>query len=99
MAHSLSPLAVEDLKGIWRYGTATWGLTKAEQYGEKLLDAFDFLAENPNAGQPINHIRTGYKRYPVGAHLIFYRLGLSSSVEIIRILHQSMDSEQHLQDK
>ncbi len=84
--YSLSPLAVEDLKSIWRYGATTWGLTKAEQYGEKLLDAFDFLAENPNAGQPINHIRIEYKRHPVGVHLIFYRIGVSCSVEVIRIL-------------
>lgn len=96
--YSLSPLALEDLKDIWRYGAATWGQVKTEQYGEKLLDAFDFLAENPNAGQPIDHIRAGYKRHPVGSHLIFYRLGMFACVEVIRILHQSMDSERHLQD-
>ena len=96
--YSLSPLALEDLRDIWRYGSATWGQVRAEQYGEKLLDAFDFLAENPKAGQPIEHIRPGYKRHPVGTHVIFYRLGMAASVEVIRILHQSMDSERHLQD-
>lgn len=96
--YSLSPLALEDLKDIWRYGAATWGQVKAEQYGEKLFDAFDFLAENPNAGLPIDYVRAGYKRHPVGSHLIFYRLGMSACVEVIRILHQSMDSERHLQD-
>jgi len=71
---------------------------KTEQYGENLLDAFDFLAENPNAGLAIDYVRIGYKRHPVGSHLIFYRLGVSACVEVIRILHQSMDSERHLQD-
>jgi toxin ParE1/3/4 len=95
--YSLSPLAVEDLQAIWRYGAGTSGLAKTEQYGEKLLDAFEFLAANPKAGQAIDHIRAGYKRHPVGVHVIFYRLGLSG-IEVIRILHQRMDAEQQLQN-
>ncbi len=94
----LSPPDFGKLFRVSSYGAATWGQVKAEQYGEKLLDVFDFLAENPNAGQPIDHIRVGYKRHPVGSHLIFYRLGMSTCVEVIRILHQSMDSERHLQN-
>lgn len=31
--YSLSPLALEDLREIWRYGAANWGLDKAEHYG------------------------------------------------------------------
>jgi toxin ParE1/3/4 len=96
--YSLSPLALEDLKDIWRYGAAAWGQAKAEQYGEKLLDAFDLLAGNPRVGQPMDHIRAGYRRHPVGSHLIFYRVGMSACVEVIRILHQGMDTERHLQD-
>jgi toxin ParE1/3/4 len=96
--YSLSPLALEDLREIWRYGTAQWGLDKAEQYGEKLLDTFDFLAGNPLAGQPVQHTRDGYRKHLVGSHIIYYRLGISACVEIIRILHQRMDTERHLQD-
>lgn len=92
----LFPQAEEDLREIWRYGTATWGLAKAEQYGDQLFDAFDFLAENPLAGQAIEHVRTGYRRHPTGSHLIFYRIGATGQINIIRILHHSMDVERQL---
>lgn len=92
----LSPQATEDLREIWRYGTATWGLVKAEQYGEQLFDILDFLAANPLAGQAVEHIRAGYRRHPSGSHLIFYRISTDMQVEVIRILHQSMDIDQQL---
>lgn len=94
--YSLSPLALEDLREIWRYGFTTWGQVKAEQYGEKLLDAFDFLAENPLAGRAMDHVRAGYRSHAVGSNRIFYRVGMAECVEVIRILHQGMDVERQL---
>ncbi|MGB0848080.1 MAG: type II toxin-antitoxin system RelE/ParE family toxin [Thiolinea sp.] len=94
--YTLSPLAIEDLRDIWRYGAERWGLTQTESYGEKLLSAFDFIAENPLAGASIEHIRAGYRKHPAGSHLIVYRMG-TECVEVIRILHQSADTERHLQ--
>lgn len=95
--YKLTPLAMDDLREIWRYGAATWGLKPTEAYGEKILDAFEFLAENPHAGMSIEHIRVGYKRHPVGSHLIFYRV-IEHGVEVVRILHQRMDTERQLRN-
>lgn len=95
LIYKLTPLALEDLKAIWRYGAKTWGLEQAEAYGEKVIDAFEFIAENPYAGRDMSHIRAEYKRITVGSHVIFYRV-LDEVVEIIRILHQRMDTEQQL---
>ena len=95
--YKLTPLAMDDLREIWRYGAATWGLEPTEAYGEKILDAFEFLAENPHAGLSIEHIRVGYKRHPVGSHLIFYRV-IGQGVEVVRILHQRMDTERQLKN-
>lgn len=95
--YTLTPLAMEDLRDIWRYGAERWGLDQTERYGEKLLDAFEFLALNPQAGFSIDAIRAGYKRHAVGSHLIFYRLS-GETVEVVRILHQRMDAERQLRN-
>lgn len=95
--YKLTPLAMDDLRDIWRYGAEAWGLAKTEAYGEKLLDAFEFLAENPQAGLAIDYVRAGYRRHPVGTHLIFYRL-TDDYVEVVRILHQRMDTETQLKN-
>lgn len=93
--YKLTPLALEDLKTIWRYGAETWGLEQTEAYGEKILDAFEFLAENPQAGLSVESIRAGYKRHPVWSHLIFYQV-VENCVEVVRILHQRMYIERQL---
>ena len=95
--YTLSPLALEDLRNIWRYGADIWGLIQTEAYGEKLLTAFDFLAENPKAGVSIEHIRAGYRKHPTGSHLIVYRI-TSECVEVVRILHKNADPERQLKN-
>lgn len=94
--YTLSPLAIEDLRNIWRYGHERWGLEQTEAYGEKLLTAFDFLAEYPKAGASIEHIRANYRKHPTGSHLIVYHLA-PDCVEVMRILHKHADTERHLQ--
>jgi plasmid stabilization system protein ParE len=44
-------------------------------------------------GKPCDEIRPGYRKFPQGSHLIFYRNGSDGVIEIIRILHGSMDHE------
>ena len=41
------------------------------------------------------NIRQGYRKVAVGSHVLFFRMQ-SGVVEIIRILHQSMDVGRHL---
>ena len=40
-------------------------------------------------------VRTGYRKYPAGSHLLFYRL-TPDGIDIVRILLQRMDFERHL---
>ena len=93
--YQLSPLATEDLRNIWRYGAGRWGAQQADKYSDKLFDGFELLVDTPEAGQTIEEIREGYRRHIVGSHSIIYRLS-SDTVEVIRILHQRMDTERHL---
>ncbi|WP_233420329.1 type II toxin-antitoxin system RelE/ParE family toxin [Vreelandella aquamarina] len=41
-------------------------------------------------------MKPGYKKFSQGSHVIFYRAGTESRIVVIRILHNSMDVEQHL---
>ena len=53
------------------------------------------LAADPKKGRRIDDIRPGYRKQAAGSHFIFYRLA-RPGIEIVRILHQSMDVEAHL---
>jgi len=56
----------------------------------------EYISENYESGKSLEHIRKGYRSSKVKSHLIFYRKSKRSTVEIIRILHQRMDIENHL---
>jgi toxin ParE1/3/4 len=55
------------------------------------------LAQEPHKGRPRDDIREGYRKYHVGRHLIFYRQA-GKDIEIIRILHDRMNIENHLSE-
>ena len=47
-------------------------------------------------GRDAGYIREGYFRMASASHMIFYRKS-ETGIFIVRILHQSMDFEPHLQ--
>ncbi|MCA2019021.1 type II toxin-antitoxin system RelE/ParE family toxin, partial [Vibrio tritonius] len=47
--------------------------------------------ENPDIGKTCDDIREGYRKFPQGSLVIFYQQIGSQSIQIIRILHKSMD--------
>ena len=92
----LTSKAYEDLKSIAIYTQENWGVSQRNIYLKMMDDAFKELSDNPDRGRKIDNIRTGYYKYKIGKHFIFYRLVFKSDIEIIRILHQKMDIESHL---
>lgn len=90
----LTPLAETDLEEIWRYTFERWSLEQAESYHRDLIDAFEALARSDKLGRPCV-ARDGYRRYPVGSHVVFYR-ETDRTLDVIRVLHQRMDVERHL---
>jgi toxin ParE1/3/4 len=93
----LTVLALKDLRSIGRYTQTTWGREQRNRYLTKLDESFHLLAANPQRGRVCDDIRAGYRKYHVGRHLIFYRI-VQDDIEIIRILHDSMDVESNLDD-
>ncbi|SDQ88801.1 toxin ParE1/3/4 [Rhizobiales bacterium GAS191] len=91
----LRPRAQRDIEEIWDYTAATWSVAQAEAYIRQIQRSFEMLADDPRRGRNCEDIRAGYRRFRTGSHFIFYRT-LEDGVDIVRILHQSMDFEQHL---
>ncbi|HAG81196.1 MAG TPA: plasmid stabilization protein ParE [Cyanobacteria bacterium UBA12227] len=97
----MTPQARSDLKNILKYTQKTWGSEQRERYKKLLNDAFTKIAANPARGFPREELRPGYYSYHVGSHgrhYIFYRV-LDDTVEVVRILHDSMDIRQHFPEQ
>ena len=92
--HRLSPLAENDMEDVWTYSATQWSTVQAEVYTRDLLVAFADLAAGRRIGVPIT-ARPKYLRLLVGSHAIFYQV-TETSIDIIRVLHQSMDVRRHL---
>ena len=85
--------AKEDLRKIARYTEKRWGRDQRNLYTRQFDDGFHLLAESPSAGKQCDYIKDGYRKFPQGSHIIFYREGTKSKITIIRILHKNMDIE------
>jgi toxin ParE1/3/4 len=95
MRYVLSRRADRDLDKIWDYTAGRWDDKQAEKYIGQIRQAIEALAVDPGRGRPASETRAGYRKYPVGSHMIFFRV-VRSRVEIVRVLHQRMDFARHL---
>lgn len=91
----LTPAALNDLEGIWRYTARQWGLPQAAHYIDQLNEAFEALAQSPKLAPPCDTIRPGYRRLGVEHHVIYFRLD-AGTVVVVRVLHERMDAPRHL---
>ncbi|MBX7062652.1 MAG: type II toxin-antitoxin system RelE/ParE family toxin [Pyrinomonadaceae bacterium] len=99
MKYELSNAAQRDLENIWLYTYENWSAEQADRYYNLLIDEIEFIAVKPHAGKDQGHIRDGYFRTRVKSHYIFYRINPRKKlVEIVRILHQRMDTAARLSD-
>lgn len=92
--YRLSPKAREDLEAVWLFSLQEWGIEQTERYIDDLTTAFEFLAGSPKSGKSSEHIRAGYRRYPVMRHVVYYR-ETSYGIEVIRVLHDRMLATLH----
>lgn len=90
---TLTKKAKADLKEIARYTQDQWGCDQRDKYLAMLDGCFHQLAANPLIGKDCSEIRSGYRKMKAGSHVIFYRQTSADMIEIVRILHGSMDIE------
>ena len=92
--YRLAPKASNDMEAVWLYSQSQWGVQQTERYIDDLTEAFRFLAGNPKAETACDNIRTGYQKYPVIRHVVYYRK-TDYGVEVIRVLHDRMLATLH----
>ncbi|WP_257264248.1 type II toxin-antitoxin system RelE/ParE family toxin [Endozoicomonas sp. ONNA2] len=92
----LTKQARADLIAIAQFTMKRWGKEQRNLYIKQFDDTFHLLAEMPEIGKSCDEIRKGYHKFPQGSHLIFFKQSSKNRIEIIRILHKSMDVEIHL---
>jgi toxin ParE1/3/4 len=93
----LSPRARLDIADIWDYTAEHWGVDQAEEYVRMLQQTIETLTRERYKGRSIEDVRSEYRKYPAGSHVIFYRMK-GEHIEVVRILHRRMDVERHLSD-
>ncbi|RPJ66083.1 type II toxin-antitoxin system RelE/ParE family toxin [Alteromonas sediminis] len=86
----LSVLAKQDLKDIAIFTQQKWGREQRNSYLKQFDDSFRLLGENPDVGKACDELMQGYKKFPQGSHIIYYKR-MNGYVLVIRILHKSMD--------
>ena len=95
MSYQLTDEAASDIEAILDHSLKNFGATQAEHYFEALKECIELLADNPNIGHSAEEILPDYLRFPHESHVIFYKI-FSSSILIVRILHERMDPKKHI---
>lgn len=93
----VSSEALSDLEKIWIYTREKWSKEQADRYYSLLIDEIQFLQSNDYTGKSAEYIRPGYRVSFVKSHIIFYKVFDDQKLEIIRILHQSVNIDKWLE--
>jgi toxin ParE1/3/4 len=94
----ISNKAVLDLQEIWLYTLEKWSIEQADRYYNLIIGEIEFICKNIHSGKSMDYIKKGYRVSKVKSHLIFYRISTEQIIEVIRILHESMDIPNRLND-
>lgn len=92
----LSPAARADLEQIWDYSSERWDDDQAEEYLREVQRAIERVVANPRIGRACDEFRPGYRKHAVGSHTLYYRIASVDVIDVVRILHQRMDVDRHL---
>jgi toxin ParE1/3/4 len=91
MALRLAPQPIADLDDIWDYIFSESG---SEASADRAIDTievrFTTLSDWPRIGRQRDDLRRGYRSYPAGDYVIFYRID-GPDVVIQRMLHGRRD--------
>lgn len=94
--YRISEKALSDIEKIWLYTCNNWSKEQADRYYNLIFDEIEFVVNNFELCRKVDFIRSGYRISKVKSHFIFFKKASDNYIEIIRILHQSMDIENRL---
>ena len=89
MSYRLTRRARQDLLNIWRY-IAEDSPVAADRFIDLLTRHCRLLGDNPHAGRRRDELRSGYRSFPVGDHLILYRIE-QPGVQVMHVVHGRRD--------
>lgn len=87
----VSTAAQADLDKIWHYTSKKWSIAQADEYYLLLSQEMQNLCANPFIGNNADEIRKDYRVLIAKSHLIFCKITENESINVIRILHQSVN--------
>jgi len=87
--------AERDLESIIDYTVKKWGSQQALQYIDGLEELAQTLADNPDIGVKSDAIHEGLLSFLYRQHILYY-IKNRHGVNIVRVLHASMDSRKQL---
>lgn len=91
-----------DIQDVKRHTEQRFGALKRAEYEELIHEGLRAIATDPASGKPRSAARPDVLAYHIAKqgrrarHLIFYRLRSDGIVEVMRVLHDSMDFDRHL---
>lgn len=91
----LSPNAQKSLRKIKAYSLEQFGEEQTITYLKLIEKKLQMIAKSPDMGRKREEVKKGYLSFLAGSHVIFYRKA-KSHVDIIDLLHQSMEPYRHL---
>ena len=86
----ISSEAYDDLVEIQKYTFIQYGELQWKKYEELLEGGLEHIQTFPKSGVSRNDIPDKYLSWPVGEHLMIYRIE-GNIVFLIRVLHQKMN--------
>jgi toxin ParE1/3/4 len=92
----LTKKAKQDLENIAKYTSYSWGVKQRNLYLSQIDSVFNNIAVNHNIGQSCDDFCKGYFKFVIQKHVVFYKIGVSEEICIVRILHSRMDIDNYL---
>lgn len=86
-----SPSTINDLTDIWNYTLETWSEHQADIRYAMSIDHCRAIAQGKLSGRSYDNVVKDLLGMRAGRHLIFYRCAINGNVEVVGVLHESMD--------
>ncbi len=91
----LLPEAEKDLESIWQHTAKNWSANQADHYIDGLVDIFKLLSKNPLMCRERSEFSPSVYIHHHAHHLVVFMIS-RTGIDIVRVLHESMDIDAHL---
>ena len=96
LKYVISEKALEDINNIWIYTAENWSVEQADRYYNLIIDEIEYIVDNLDMARDFGKIRKSYRYSKVKSHIIFFKKDKTNEIEVVRVLHESMDIKNRL---